>query len=637
MKYISSSTSRHNEHQTAIHEKQRELNRPKRTQKRRSKGWGKLITSTLFLQLLLMAGPSWGQEKEKEEYSYSQLLNDIDTGRVSLVEIDPRLQKAKVTLKGQEETEEVPLLQQNPELIKSLKDNNVQIDYNPSPDNSGMVSFLFQLPFILLVFIILVAIIRRSANMSGQAMSFSKSRARFQMEAKTGISFEDVAGIDEAKEELQEVVTFLAEPEKFTAIGAKIPKGVLLIGPPGTGKTLLAKAVAGEAGVPFFSISGSEFVEMFVGVGASRVRDLFKKAKENAPCLIFIDEIDAVGRQRGVGYGGGNDEREQTLNQLLTEMDGFEGNTGIIVIAATNRPDVLDRALMRPGRFDRQVMVDYPDLNGRQGILEVHSRDKKVDEEVSLEAVARRTPGFTGADLSNLLNEAAIFTARRRKEAITMAEINDAIDRVVAGMEGTPLVDSKSKRLIAYHEIGHALVGTMISGHDPVEKVTLIPRGQAKGLTWFTPDEDAGLVTRNQLLARIAGLLGGRAAEEVIFGEDEVTTGAGNDIEKVTYLARQMVTRFGMSELGLLALEEDNQDNYAAFDKIATKIDLQVNLIVEKCHEKAQNIIRENRVMVDRLVDILIDRETIEGEEFRQLLKEFQEPVDSGIELCKSV
>ncbi|MDJ0579475.1 ATP-dependent zinc metalloprotease FtsH [Crocosphaera sp.] len=599
-------------------------------------GWGKLITSTLFLQLLLMAGPSWGQEKE-EKYSYSQLLNDINAGKVTLVEIDPRLQTAQVTLKGQEEPREVPLLQQNPELINSLKANNVQIDYNPSPDNSAMVRLMLQLPIVLFILFIVIAIIRRSASMSGQAMNFSKSRARFQMEAKTGISFGDVAGIDEAKEELEEVVTFLKEPEKFTAIGAKIPKGVLLIGPPGTGKTLLAKAVAGEAGVPFFSISGSEFVEMFVGVGASRVRDLFKKAKENAPCLIFIDEIDAVGRQRGVGYGGGNDEREQTLNQLLTEMDGFEGNTGIIVIAATNRPDVLDRALMRPGRFDRQVMVDYPDMKGRQGILEVHSRDKKVDEEVSLEAIARRTPGFTGADLSNLLNEAAIFTARRRKEAITMAEINDAIDRVVAGMEGTPLVDSKSKRLIAYHEIGHALVGTMMAGHDPVEKVTLIPRGQAKGLTWFTPDEDAGLITRNQLLARIAGLLGGRAAEEVIFGEDEVTTGAGNDIEKVTSLARQMVTRFGMSELGLLALEEDNQENYAAFDEIATQIDSQINLIVEKCHEKAQNIIRENRAMVDRLVEILIDKETIEGDEFRQLLEEFKEPVDSGIELCKSV
>ncbi|MFM6056848.1 MAG: ATP-dependent zinc metalloprotease FtsH2, partial [Microcystis aeruginosa] len=389
------------------------------------------------------------------------------------------------------------------------------------------------------------------------AMNFGKSRARFQMEAKTGIEFNDVAGVDEAKEDLEEVVTFLKQPEKFTAIGAKIPKGVLLIGPPGTGKTLLAKAIAGEAGVPFFSISGSEFVEMFVGVGASRVRDLFRKAQENAPCLVFIDEIDAVGRQRGVGYGGGNDEREQTLNQLLTEMDGFEGNTGIIVIAATNRPDVLDSALLRPGRFDRQVVVDYPDSKGRLAILEVHSRDKKVAADVALDAIARRTPGFTGADLANMLNEAAIFTARRRKEAITMEEVNDAIDRIVAGMEGRALVDSKAKRLIAYHEVGHAIVGTLCPGHDQVEKVTLIPRGQAQGLTWFTPDEEQGLTSRSQLLARIAGLLGGRVAEECVFGEDEVTTGAGNDIEKITYLARQMVTRLGMSELGLIALEED--------------------------------------------------------------------------------
>ncbi len=631
MKYLSSLISRQNQSQLMPQENRPSATAQKRYHKRRPMGWGKLITSGLFLQLLLIASPSWGQEKE-DKYTYSKLLNDIETGKVSRVEIDPRLQKAKVTLKNKEQ-EEVPLFKHNPELINSLKANKVNIDYNPSADNSAAVRLMLQIPILLLILIIVIAIVRRSANVSGQAMSFNKSKARFQMEAKTGTSFEDVAGIDEAKEELQEVVTFLKEPEKFTAIGAKIPKGVLLVGPPGTGKTLLAKAVAGEAGVPFFSISGSEFVEMFVGVGASRVRDLFKKAKENAPCLVFIDEIDAVGRQRGVGYGGGNDEREQTLNQLLTEMDGFEGNTGIIVIAATNRPDVLDMALLRPGRFDRQVMVDYPDVKGRQGILEVHTRDKKVDGEVSLEAIARRTPGFTGADLANLLNEAAIFTARRRKEAITMAEVNDAIDRVVAGMEGTPLVDSKSKRLIAYHEIGHALVGTMVPGHDPVEKVTLIPRGQAKGLTWFTPDEESGLVTRNQLLARISGLLGGRAAEEMIFGEDEVTTGAGNDIEKVTYLARQMVTRFGMSELGLLALEQDN-NSYAGYDgnaqgeysdEVAAKIDMQVRSIVEQCHQQAQKIIQENRATVDQLVDLLIDHETIEGEEFRQLLDELSQ------------
>ena len=588
-----------------------------------------VIAASILLNLLLMSSPCFGQQK-KDSYNYSKLLEDVKSGKISLIEIDPRLQKAQVNFNNNDIVEQVTLFEKNPELIQSLKANNVKIDYSPSSDNSTAVRLLLQVPILLLILVIVITIVRRSTNISGQTTNFSKSKARFQMEVTTGISFEDVAGIDEAKEELQEIVTFLKEPEKFTAIGAKIPKGVLLVGPPGTGKTLLAKAIAGEAGVPFFSISGSEFVEMFVGVGASRVRDLFKKAKENTPCLIFIDEIDAVGRQRGVGYGGGNDEREQTLNQLLTEMDGFEGNSGIILIAATNRPDVLDAALSRPGRFDRQVIVDYPDLKGRQGILEVHSRNKKISESVSLETIARRTPGFTGADLANLLNEAAIFTARRRKKTISMTEIYDAIDRVVAGMEGAPLIDSKSKRLIAYHEIGHALVGTIIPEHESVEKVTLIPRGQAKGLTWFTPEEESALITRNQILARISGLLGGRVAEEVIFGQDEVTTGAGYDLEKVTYLARQMVTRFGMSELGLVALEKDDKSSFG-FDNavqsdysegVAEKIDLQVRSIVKLCYQKAQKIISDNRTLVDHLVDVLIDKETIEGEEFRQLLNQ---------------
>ncbi|MDJ0650605.1 MAG: ATP-dependent zinc metalloprotease FtsH2, partial [Xenococcaceae cyanobacterium MO_188.B19] len=410
--------------------------------------------------------------------------------------------------------------------------------------------------------------------------------------------------------------------------------GVLLIGPPGTGKTLLAKAIAGEAAVPFFSISGSEFVEMFVGVGASRVRDLFKKAKENAPCLIFIDEIDAVGRQRGAGIGGGNDEREQTLNQLLTEMDGFEGNSGIIIIAATNRADVLDSALMRPGRFDRQVMVDNPDIKGRLEILDVHARDKKIAPEVSLEAIARRTPGFSGADLANLLNEAAILTARRRKEAVTMSEIDDAVDRVVAGMEGTPLVDGKSKRLIAYHEVGHAIVGTLVKEHDPVQKVTLIPRGQAQGLTWFTPDEEQGLISRSQLKARLAGAMGGRAAEEEIFGYDEVTTGAGGDLQQVTEMARQMVTRFGMSDLGPLSLEGQGGEVFLGgglmsrseySEEVASRIDDQVRQIIEQSHNLARKIIRDNREVIDRLVDLLIEKETINGDELRQIVAEYTE------------
>jgi cell division protease FtsH len=376
---------------------------------------------------------------------------------------------------------------------------------------------------------------------------------------------------------------------------------------------------------------------MFVGVGASRVRDLFKKAKENAPCIVFIDEIDAVGRQRGAGIGGGNDEREQTLNQLLTEMDGFEGNTGIIIIAATNRPDVLDAALLRPGRFDRQVTVDVPDIKGRLEVLNVHARNKKIAPEVSLDAIARRTPGFSGADLANLLNEAAILTARRRKEAITMLEIDDAVDRVIAGMEGTPLVDSKSKRLIAYHEIGHAIIGTLVKDHDPVQKVTLVPRGQARGLTWFSPSEEQSLISRSQILARIMGALGGRAAEEVVFGDAEVTTGAGNDLQQVTSMARQMVTRFGMSDLGPLSLEGQSSEVFLGRDlmvrseyseEIAARIDAQVRSIVEHCYDEARRLIRENRMVIDRLVDLLIDKETINGEELRQIVAEYTDIPD---------
>ena len=583
-----------------------------------------------------------GNNTASTRMTYGRFLDYLNTGKVASVElyengrtaivqamdpqIDERLQKLRVDLPAN-----------SPELIAKLREADIQFDYHPATNDGALWGFVGNLIFPIILISALFFLFRRSNNMPGgpgQAMSFGKSRARFQMEAQTGVMFNDVAGIDEATEELQEVVTFLKQPERFTAVGAKIPKGVLLIGPPGTGKTLLAKAIAGEAGVPFFSISGSEFVEMFVGVGASRVRDLFKKAKENAPCLIFIDEIDAVGRQRGAGIGGGNDEREQTLNQLLTEMDGFEGNTGIIIIAATNRPDVLDSALMRPGRFDRQVMVDNPDIKGRLEILEVHARNKKIAPQVSLEAIARRTPGFSGADLANLLNEAAILTARRRKEAITMPEIDDAVDRVVAGMEGTPLVDGKSKRLIAYHEVGHAIVGTLVKDHDPVQKVTLIPRGQAQGLTWFTPNEEQGLISRSQLMARIAGAMGGRAAEEEIFGYDEVTTGAGGDLQQVTEMARQMVTRFGMSDLGPLSLEGQGGEVFLGgglmsraeySEEVASRIDDQVRQIIEHSHNLARKIIRENREVIDRLVDLLIEKEAIGGEEFRQIVAEYTE------------
>ncbi|HCQ20239.1 MAG: cell division protein FtsH [Aphanizomenon flos-aquae LD13] len=594
---------------------------------------GVMAAGLMILPGLVGGSPVLAQQKtERNSLTYGKLIEKADKGEIKKVELDQAEQIARVYLVGQKPNTlplQVRLLEQNTELINKLKEKNVDFGEVSSAGNRAAVGLLINLMWILPLVALILLFLRRSANASNQAMSFGKSRARFQMEAKTGVKFADVAGVTEAKEELEEVVTFLKQPEKFTAVGAKIPKGVLLVGPPGTGKTLLAKAIAGEAGVPFFSMSGSEFVEMFVGVGASRVRDLFKKAKDNAPCLIFIDEIDAVGRQRGAGIGGGNDEREQTLNQLLTEMDGFEGNTGIIIIAATNRPDVLDSALLRPGRFDRQVIVDVPDLKGRQEILVVHAQNKKIDPSVSLEAIARRTPGFTGADLANLLNEAAILTARRRKEAITDLEIDNAIDRVVAGMEGTALVDSKNKRLIAYHEVGHALVGTLVKGHDPVQKVTLIPRGQALGLTWFTPNEEQGLISRSQILARIAATLGGRAAEEIVFGKAEVTTGAGNDLQQVTNMARQMVTKFGMSDLGLVSLENQNNDVFLGRDwmnkseyseDIAAKIDIAVREIVGNCYIQAKEILQENRLILERVVDLLIEQETIEGDVFRTIV-----------------
>ena len=594
---------------------------------------GVIAAGLMMLPGLVGSSPVLAQQKpERNSLTYGELIQKADKGEIRKVELDQTEQIAKVYLAGQKPDTiplQVRLLDQNTELINKLKEKNVDFGEVSSAGNRAAVGLLINLMWILPLVALMLLFLRRSANASNQAMSFGKSRARFQMEAKTGVKFNDVAGVKEAKEELEEVVTFLKLPEKFTAVGAKIPKGVLLVGPPGTGKTLLAKAIAGEAGVPFFSMSGSEFVEMFVGVGASRVRDLFKKAKDNAPCLIFIDEIDAVGRQRGAGIGGGNDEREQTLNQLLTEMDGFEGNTGIIIIAATNRPDVLDSALLRPGRFDRQVIVDVPDLKGRQEILTVHAQNKKIDPSVSLEAIARRTPGFTGADLANLLNEAAILTARRRKEAVTDLEVDNAIDRVVAGMEGTALVDSKNKRLIAYHEVGHALVGTLVKGHDPVQKVTLIPRGQALGLTWFTPNEEQGLISRSQILARIAATLGGRAAEEIVFGKAEVTTGAGNDLQQVTSLARQMVTKFGMSDLGPVSLENQNNDVFLGRDwgnkseyseDIAAKIDAAVREIVNRCYIQAKEIIQENRLILERAVNLLIEQETIEGDLFRTMV-----------------
>lgn len=523
------------------------------------------------------------------------------------------------------------------QLISKLKEYNIDFDAHPVENKNLLLTVASNLILPILFISGLFYFFQNSENFPGGSnsspMSLGKSTARFERRPDTGVKFGDIAGIDEAKAEFEEIVSFLKQPDKYTVVGAKIPKGILLVGPPGTGKTLLAKAIANEADVPFFSVAGSEFVEMFIGIGAARVRDLFKKASENAPCIVFIDEIDAVGRERGAGVGGGNDEREQTLNQLLTEMDGFKENKGVIVIGATNRADILDSALLRPGRFDRQVTVNLPDRLGRIGILKVHARNKPLSEDVSLVQLANRTPGFSGADLANLLNEAAILATRYKKDSITKNEVNEAADRIIGGIEGTPMEDTKNKRLIAYHEVGHAITGSVLKSHDEVEKITITPRGQAKGLTWFTPDEDQSLLSRSELLARIITTLGGRAAEQVVFGDPDVTTGASSDLQQVTSLARQMVTRFGMSNIGPIALEDENNgqvflggnmiqgEEYA--DNIADRIDEQVCNIINYCEQKSIEIIADNRVIIDLVVERLLDVETMEGPEFRQLLSSY--------------
>ncbi len=573
------------------------------------------------------------QPPSREVWKYSQFIQEVEGKRVDKINISSDRSKALVT--AQDGNKVIVNLPNDPELINILTKNNVDISVLPQNDEGFWVKALSSLFFPILLLVGLFFLVRRAQNGPGnQAMNFGKSKARVQMEPQTQVTFGDVAGIEQAKLELAEVVDFLKNADRFTAVGAKIPKGVLLVGPPGTGKTLLAKAVAGEAGVPFFSISGSEFVEMFVGVGASRVRDLFEQAKSNAPCIVFIDEIDAVGRQRGAGLGGGNDEREQTLNQLLTEMDGFEGNTGIILIAATNRPDVLDAALLRPGRFDRQVVVDRPDFGGRLEILNVHARGKTLSKDVDLEKIARRTPGFTGADLANLLNEAAILAARRNLTEVSMDEVNDAIDRVLAGPEKKDRVMSeKRKTLVAYHEAGHALVGALMPDYDPVQKISIIPRGRAGGLTWFTPSEDrmdSGLYSRSYLQNQMAVALGGRIAEEIVFGEEEVTTGASNDLQQVAKVARQMVTRFGMSDrLGPVALGRQQGNMFMGRDIMAERdfseetaatIDDEVRLLVEQAYRRAKDVLVGNRHVLNALADMLVEKETVDADELQNLL-----------------
>jgi len=572
--------------------------------------------------------------QDTQTWRYSRFLDAVENNRIERVSISGDRSRARFT--DPDGSGQVTVnLPNDPELIDTLETNNVDIAVFPQNDDSVLVRLFSTLLIPVLLLVVLFFVLRRAQSGPGsQAMNFGKSKARVQMEPQTQVTFGDVAGIEQAKLELTEVVDFLKNADRFTAVGAKIPKGVLLVGPPGTGKTLLARAVAGEAGVPFFSISGSEFVEMFVGVGASRVRDLFEQAKNNAPCIVFIDEIDAVGRQRGAGLGGGNDEREQTLNQLLTEMDGFEGNTGIIIIAATNRPDVLDSALLRPGRFDRQVVVDRPDFAGRLEILKVHARGKTFAKDVDLDKIARRSPGFTGADLSNLLNEAAILAARRNLTEISMDEVNDAIDRVLAGPEKKDRVMSeKRKELVAYHEAGHALVGALMPDYDPVQKISIIPRGRAGGLTWFTPSEErleSGLYSRAYLQNQMAVALGGRIAEEIVYGNEEVTTGASNDLQQVARVARQMITRFGMSEiLGPVALGRQQGNMFLGRDiaserdfseETASIIDEEVRKLVEQAYRRAKEVLVENRAVLDRLASMLVEKETVDSEELQELL-----------------
>lgn len=527
------------------------------------------------------------------------------------------------------------------ELADNLAKKLVEVEVRAPSGSSFWLSFVTSI-FVPVLFLVMLIFMIKSAQGGGsQAMSFGKSRAKLQQDSKVKITFADVAGIDESKQELQEIVDFLKNSEKYLAIGARIPKGVLLVGAPGTGKTLLAKAVAGEAGVPFFSISGSDFVEMFVGVGASRVRDLFEQAKKNSPCIVFVDEIDAVGRQRGAGLGGGHDEREQTLNQLLVEMDGFEATSGIIVIAATNRPDILDSALLRPGRFDRQIVIDRPDIAGREAILKVHAKGKPFSPDVDLKVLARRTPGFTGADLSNMLNEGALLAARKNKREIFMEDLEQAIDKVLAGPEKrSRIITPKDKEVTAYHEVGHALVAFYEKNSDPLHKVTIIPRGMALGLTMTLPEEDHLNLSRSQLLARIKVLLGGRIAEEIIFGD--ITTGAQNDLQKATELLRKMMTQFGMSDkLGPMTFGQTNEHIFLGRDfghvrdyseEVATNIDAEMKRIITTLYDECKNFLTEKRKHMEAITQVLLDKETIEKDEFKEIV----DKVDSGTFIFES-
>jgi cell division protease FtsH len=599
--------------------------------------YGRWLRNSFIYLLILVAivaivftviGGTGGDKKI--EQNVPQFIQQVDAGKATDIEVDD--QKVTYKLTDDPSATYTTELEKGDTLRQVLSDAGVEVPAyeikDPSPWTNYINILITFLPILIILGIVFI-FLRQAQGSNNQALNFGKSRARMFSGTRPSVTFLDVAGVDEPKEELKEVVEFLKYPEKFAALGARIPKGVLLIGPPGTGKTLLAKAVAGEAGVPFFSISGSEFVEMFVGVGASRVRDLFDQAKRNSPCIVFIDEIDAVGRHRGAGLGGSHDEREQTLNQILVEMDGFDTSTNVIVVAATNRPDILDPALLRPGRFDRQVVLDQPDIRGRKAILEVHAKGKPLDGDVSLEVLAKQTPGFSGADLANLINEGAILAARRGKKKIQMPEFNEAVDRVIAGPERkSRVISQKEREIVAYHEAGHALVGHILPNADPPYKISIIARGMAGGFTRFIPEEDRHFHTRSQLLDRVSAGLGGLVAEEMIFGE--ASTGPQNDLEHATRIARQMVTQWGMSErlgprtfgrkeeLVFLGREISEQRNYS--EKVAEEIDEEVRQIIDRSYNTAKKVLTDHRDKLDAIVSAVLEAETLEGDALSAIL-----------------
>ena len=610
------------------------------------------IVVILFVSSVFVSGPT----TKVSEISYSNFLERLDKGEFKKIEKSddflvaiPKVQPEATTKKtvaptmnnpfGVPETAKAPTLKYkvltptyDPELMKRLDTSDADIQVTRASESSKTIGNLLSYLLLPILFLVFLAVMAKSIQAGGsQAMSFGKSKAKMLLDSKVKTTFKDVAGNDEEKKELEEIVDFLKNGDKYIKLGARIPKGVLLVGPPGTGKTLMAKAVAGEAGVPFFSISGSDFVEMFVGVGASRVRDLFEQAKKHQPCIIFIDEIDAVGRQRGAGMGGGHDEREQTLNQLLVEMDGFDENTNIIVIAATNRPDILDNALLRPGRFDRQIYINAPDVRGREQILKVHAKNKQLEPEVDLKTLAKRTPGFTGADLQNLLNEAALLAARKNKEKISMGDIDNSIDRVIAGIEKkSKVLTDEDKELTSYHEVGHALLAKLLKDADELHKVSIIPRGYALGVTWTKPKDEKVHTNKAKLLAQITVSLGGRAAEEIVYGKDRVSTGASQDLINVTNIARKMVTAWGMSDrLGNMAYGKNQENVFMGRDfghqrdyseQVAFEIDEEMKRIVDAKYEEAKELLSSNRDMLEAIAKELLDKETIDAEEFQDIM-----------------